>query len=566
MNSCCNFNFFNKETNIIPSLDSFNYLSVFSNEFYPLKNPNNDKILYLETNTAYVASDFSYFFPKDQDQDQDQENLPTQNKSVYLGCQLSSKFDGIGNRSLPIDLVILLDVSGSMSDTLGDSTQRCIDLAKSAIIKLKLKLKENDRIALVTFDDQAKIIFDLNYLKNISNFDNQVSDIALGGSTIISVGMDKCFEVMTEQNKILHENRLRRILLLTDMNDTEGNDELVHAVQKCSKNNIFISIIGIGFDLNFSLTEKISKTKGFNYFSAIKEEHLDEIIVKNFDLNFFPIAYDINLTLESGDLKIEKVYGTNFDNKLLQLEQEWKTSEHILTNIKVKNNAEFLLLLYQRMKNRNLPMPILKNYIQFLQYNKKTKNVCEISSCTATEKQQNHVKGKFFMIKCSLMNFNKKFYSETKVTAKLNLSYNNLQNEFFSEEYYVSIKLPKNDEFFVSENIKIGLSNFYIAKFMRKMIRAYENLHDEKNENFLKEENLILCRKNLEKVLNYLNQNKNENSNINQDFVSQLLLKINKLILDISENKNDKENRFKDNSPRRRFNLNKFSHDSDYEI
>lgn len=553
MNSCCNFNVFDSDRKSIPSLDSINYLGVFSNEFYPLKDANHGRILNLETNFAYVPSDFSDFFHEKQ------ENLPGQDNNVFLGCQLSSKYDGIGNRSLPIDLVVLLDVSGSMTGTLQDGNQRCIDLAKSAILKLKLKLKNNDRISLITFDDRSNVIFDLNYTKNISEFEKQVNDIGLGGSTIISVGMDKCFEIMTSQTNLLNENRLKRILLLTDMNDTESNDELVLAVQKCSENNIFISIIGIGFDLNFSLTEKISKTKGFNYFSAIKEEDLDNIIVKNFDLNFFPIAYDINLTLESGDLKIEKVYGTNFNNKLFQLEKEWTTSEHILSNIKIKNNIMFLLLFFRRKKSRNLPMPILSNFIKFLQYNKKTKNVCEISSCTATDKNDNQVKGKFFMIKCSLINFSKNFYSqfESKCNVKINLSYKNIQNEFYSQEYFINLNIPKSNENLVSENISIGLSNFYFAKFIRKIIRSYENNYDEKYKKFLTEENLISTRKSLEKVLDYINPNKNENSN-NQDFISQLFLKINKLIVDILEDSNEQtsnKKRYLIDSPRRVRNL-----------
>lgn len=36
---------------------------------------------------------------------------------------------------------------------------------------------------------------------------------------------------------------------------------------------------------------------------------------------FYPIAKNIVLSIDSGDVSVTKVYGTNFDNKILELEK-----------------------------------------------------------------------------------------------------------------------------------------------------------------------------------------------------------------------------------------------------
>jgi len=526
MNSAIGINLFNAglNENSIPCVDSISYLGAFSTEFFPLNEENtevdNDEILSLQISSALISGDFNKVFEKDVE------------KNAMLGCQLFSKYDGKGNRNIPIDLVILLDISYSMQSKLDGSSKSCLDLAKSAILKLKYKLRDDDRIALVTFNDYSDLIFDLQSISKIENYDEKINSIIADGSTIISFGMNMCYDIMNENINKSNENRLRRIILLTDMNDCESNGDLENSIKKCSEKNIFISIIGIGFSLNVSLTEKISKTKGFNYFTALKEDHINNIIVENFDLNFFPIAYNINLQIESGDLSVEKVYGTNFDNKLQELNLAWKTSNHFLQNNSVRKNVEIMLLYYQRTKNRNIPMPVLANLIKFWDCKKHIKNVCEISSCSATEKKDKHIQGKFFIIKCKIKKCSQIFYRNSFAFAKIILSYDTLEGEKKFQIYNTKIHLDKEEsimtinskyigkKFYIEKNIALGLAVFYYTKLLRKMLRAYENKYVEKYFEFLEEKHLKHIVHQLDIVLIYLlSENYPEKRN---DFIEKI--------------------------------------------
>jgi hypothetical protein len=348
------------------------------------------------------------------------------------------------------------------------------------------------------------------------------------------------------KNTLKNESRMKRIIMLTDMDDTEGNNQLIEAVNQCSNDGIFISIIGIGFSLNTSLTEKVSKTRGFNYFAATKEDHMEKIVATDFDMNFFPIAYDINLFIESGDFSVEKVYGTNFDNKLQQLANSgWKTSEHFLSNKSTRNNVEFILRLFKRLKNKILPKPILASLIKFWEYEIKSKNVCEISSCTPTEiSGDGKLQGKFFIVKCNLKN-----NLPGVVNAKLTLNYTSLNEEKFSHQYLVRIPIKENVNY-VEENMKKGLSVFYFAKFFRKMLRSY-NDDNEESIIFLEEANLNSKKESIEKVFDSLLGGSEDGLEVKKDFIEKLSKIISNIIENKKEPKNDNmENSF-DSGPRR---------------
>src|SRR5438105_1810285 len=110
--NCCDFydDMVNKKT--IPPEGSINYLGVFNEYAEPHKKE--DKILSLKTSLAYASDNL------------DEKNDLNSNETFFIGCQLTSKFDGIGNRSMPLDLVIILDVSGSMSSNLEGENSSCI--------------------------------------------------------------------------------------------------------------------------------------------------------------------------------------------------------------------------------------------------------------------------------------------------------------------------------------------------------------------------------------------------------------------------------------------------------
>lgn len=525
MNSCCDLNFYNDtlEKNEIPPVDSMNYLGMFSQHTYPILNLEKKSILSLEANAAYISGDYQHAL---------KENLE---RNVMIGCTLKSKFDGIGNRVVPIDVVVALDISGSMSSNLGNSSVNCLELAKNAIMKLFSKLNSEDRFGLLVFDDKSEDILNLTSAHQVKNLKSTLSEIKTSGWTVISTAVEGAIKMMT-RNKA-EGNRIRRIIFLTDMGDSY-NEELLNGIKEASQSGLFITIIGIGYNLDIKLVEKVSKVKGFNYFSATREEHLDMIMGNNFNMNFFPIAYDINLTFVSGDLSISKVYGTNFDNKIHQLANSWKTSNHWLSDLALKCKINFILLFFKRIKKK-LPMPALAQCIKFWSFEKQNLNVSEISTCHASEvlfdeKNFPQMKGKFFMVKTVLKN-----PIPGKICGNFILNYTSILGDKFSHEFPVFLKIDDVGRFNINQTISKGLCLFYYAKFMRKIMRNYENKDGNNNEKalkFLEEENLRRCSDFIKPLFDKLwNRELEEKEN--------LLNNMEKIISNVIENiKNIKEN------------------------
>jgi Ca-activated chloride channel family protein len=86
------------------------------------------------------------------------------------------------------------------------------------------------------------------------------------------------------------------------------SDGLFGMVDSASKKGIYTTFIGIGVDFNNNLVERVSKTKGANYYSVHSQKEFKQRLDEEFDYMVTPLVFDLKLTL-NGD-KIEAVYGS----------------------------------------------------------------------------------------------------------------------------------------------------------------------------------------------------------------------------------------------------------------
>lgn len=210
---------------------------------------------------------------------------------------------------------------------------------------------------------------------------------------------------------------------------------------------------------------------------------------------FFPLAFDASLNLESGDIEVKKIYGTNFENKMVELESGFGLKTHWLSAPSVKLTTEVLLFYFKKIKSKRLPKPVLCNVLDFLTYNKKVRNVCEISSCTATPMiSDKEAKGKFFVIVAKLKDSKLFLNSKIRINTRFKLSYVDLTNPNnlsevgkSSENQTVELTVKTIFKEFIIQNpqkIQVdktmynGLCLFYYNKFMRDICRKY-NVLDE---------------------------------------------------------------------------------------
>ena len=214
-----------------------------------------------------------------------------------------------------------------------------------AINKLTSKLKPTDRLGVIEFDSDARTVYDLSNLDSETKKEelhNKINGMKADGGTVLVNAIVAGIKMLKNNFDPTHE---KRIVFLTDMQDLSDTEFEEH-IKNAANDNIFVSIIGIGMNFNSIFTERISKNKGLNYFSAVKEEHLEKLIVTEFEYNFFPLAFNVSLEYKSGAYTISKTFGSGYEQKEQVDKTEWGLQNHKFNDETFKNIIEFLLLYF----------------------------------------------------------------------------------------------------------------------------------------------------------------------------------------------------------------------------
>jgi len=496
---------------LVGDISSIEYQGLFNENFFNINSINRNKLLSLESTLQIF------------------ENPLTLKKETFLANFIKTKYDGLGYRNRDMDMVIMVDISGSMGSSLGKSTNSCLSLAKIAINKLTTKINPNDRLGVIEFNDLANTVYPLQAVKDTTELKNHVDKMKPNGGTTLSVAIKAGIE-MIRQN--FEKDKEKRIVFLTDMNDLSDKAFEAH-IKEAAKENIFISIIGIGLSFNSSFTERISKNKGLNYFSAIKEEHLDKIIVEDFEYNFFPLAFNVSLEFKSGNYLVSKTFGSGYEKKEEVDKSEWNLQNHKLNDETFKNIVKFLLLYFQRIKKR-LPKPILAGICNCLKYNKKT--ICNINSFYSGVLKNNEEGGLTMEGGLILLRLDEEKVSTGDKSAIVTLKYEDIYGNVLSDDYIVNTKQNKEDEEKSSSKaIEEAVGIYYYGSFLRRCIK-FSNKN--KDYDYMKPENLQKSTESVKKTLETLLSK-------NKTLYNKFCEKVDKMV-DIM-NKNNEKNKEKEN-------------------
>ena len=171
---------------------------------------------------------------------------------------------------LPLNLVLILDVSGSMK---GEK----IECARNAASLLVESLTIDDYLSLVVFNDKVSVIVPKRKLDDRNVFFNRIRDIKANGGTHMFRGMGAAIEEIGEASP----SCVNRMLLFTD-GLTKGEGQCLGKAKQAGEGGIAISTFGIGDDYNEELLAEISRvTLGsayhLQYPKQIEEQFMAEL-------------------------------------------------------------------------------------------------------------------------------------------------------------------------------------------------------------------------------------------------------------------------------------------------
>jgi Ca-activated chloride channel family protein len=255
-------------------------------------------------------------------------NIFSEKQEYFLSVGLNSGIDTKDFKRKRLNLVVVLDISGSMGanfdsyyydkhgnkvETKEKSNKTKMQIATESIVAMLSHLKDNDRVGIVLFDSRAYRAKPLRMvlLSNKKAIRDHILALKEQGGTNWSAGYKEGLKLFNDiEISAKYENR---IVFLTDAMPNSGElkkDKLFGLAKEASKKGIHTTFIGIGVDFNNNLVEYVSKTKGANYFSVHSSKEFKKLLDKEFDYMVTPLVYDLTLKLDSKKYKIDGVYGS----------------------------------------------------------------------------------------------------------------------------------------------------------------------------------------------------------------------------------------------------------------
>eukprot|EP01084_Bolivina_argentea_P064844 118211_1 len=279
----------------------------------------------------------TYCFAKCKQMSFDTKNIDTKNEYEYfLSVGLNSNINQNEFKRKHLNLIIILDNSGSMSDSFDNTNNTKMNIANKSVITLLKHLTDMDRFGLITFNNEAQIIQKLDYMSDIDKDElyNTILNIRPCGGTNFECGWNKAINLYDTIMKqyIYNKECENRIIILTDAQpniDSSDGKSLLNLICKHALNEerrIYTTIIGIGLDFKCELVEQITQTRGCNYFSVNSTESFMKKMDKEFEYMVTPLVFNVLLKIncEGNCIEIDKIYGSSTQRNEVEFEKSSK--------------------------------------------------------------------------------------------------------------------------------------------------------------------------------------------------------------------------------------------------
>ena len=149
----------------------------------------------------------------------------------------------ITQQRVPLDVLFVLDISGSMSGSK-------ITSAINGIKKIVSQLVDHDRFGLITFNSYISTVFHLSHVRTISNFDGMLSSIIPSSRTALWDAIAAGIAHLKSRGTPIKKNT--ELVILTDGDDTCSKntklEDLIPLVGKPGIPDFHLILIGVGID------------------------------------------------------------------------------------------------------------------------------------------------------------------------------------------------------------------------------------------------------------------------------------------------------------------------------
>jgi uncharacterized protein YegL len=215
---------------------------------------------------------------------------------------------GLGAGPLPLNLALVLDVSGSMYEEDGTGVSRLKRIQDAAVAAIA-KLKPTDTLCVVAFAQNALVLLPPTPIAETGTIEDVIRKIDMFDVDPGGTSMDDGMKLALEEIEKTAKGKLSQILVLTD-GETSGEQKCRELAKFAAEKKIHLTLMGVGLDWKASLVKDLAKiSEGKWYYIDVNQASEAERI---FGEEFQSLAASAFLNVEMHlrpmkDIKIKRI-------------------------------------------------------------------------------------------------------------------------------------------------------------------------------------------------------------------------------------------------------------------
>ena len=215
----------------------------------------------------------------------------------------------------PMNLVFLIDVSGSMYD------ENKLPLVQKSFALLSENLTAQDRISIVTYAGDDKVVLEGADGNDQTAVLEAINALEAGGSTAGAAGITTAYEIA---EKYFISGGNNRIILATDGDLNVGvssEAELTRLVEEKRESGVFLSVLGFGSgNYKDNKMEALADNGNGNYSYIDSLMEARRVLVEEMGGTLVTIAKDVKIQVEFNPAYIKGYRLVGYENRALAAE------------------------------------------------------------------------------------------------------------------------------------------------------------------------------------------------------------------------------------------------------
>ncbi len=253
---------------------------------------------------------------------------------------------GGASKPLPLNLALVLDVSGSMYEEDGTGKSRLARIQEAALSAVG-KLKPDDRLAIIAFAHDCQVVLPSTALSEKDQIEDVISRIDRYEVDPGGTSMDQGIAMgLAEVEKNAAAGTLSQLVVLTD-GETSGEQTCRQLAQQAAQKKIHFNVIGVGTEWNQSLIKDLARLAegDWGYIDVNDASAAERVFAQQFEALAHAGFLNVEMRLKAmKDIKIKRLRQVVPDIKELPLaEPEERVQAASLGTLERDSSTRYIL-------------------------------------------------------------------------------------------------------------------------------------------------------------------------------------------------------------------------------